>query len=369
MHHKIPLTRPSLGSAELDSIRKVLNSGILTEGSACSRFEQQFARYVGCKYSIATSSCTSALHLVLLSAGIGQGDEVIVPDFTFPATANVVKLVGATPVLVDIDPSSFNIDPQIIPRAITEKTKAIIAVHLFGLAADMNPILESAEKHDLYVFEDAACGVGTTYNGTRVGKFGDAACFSFHPRKILTTGEGGMVTTDNHEIEASISLLKNHGEINANGRVSFTVPGYNYRLSDVLAAIGVVQLKRVSRLIKSRVRIARTYDELLSKVDGITPPSRGKDLHTYQSYVVRVEDEFGLSRDRVLSGLRQLGIEAQIGTYALHLEPAFEDSPRVDNLRNSKDAFEKSLSLPISSIMKTAQAENVVKAIRSIQSK
>jgi perosamine synthetase len=368
VRHVVHLTRPAVGDSELEAVKRVLDSGILTEGEACATLEREFARYVRSKHAVATSSCTSALHLTLIAAGIGPEDEVVVPDFTFPATANVVRLVGATPVLVDIEPHSYNIDPKMVRQAITPKTRAIIVVHLFGLSADIDPILELARERSITVIEDAACAIGTTYKGTRVGTLGKATCFSFHPRKIVTTGEGGIVTTDSQEIADRVSRLKNHGELKADGHTRFVVPGYNCRLSDLLAAIGVVQLKRIAYLIKSRVRISTIYNELLSDIDGITCPwSRENDVHTYQSYVVKIEDTFGISRDETMSRLRRLGIETQIGTYALHLEPSFCDYYEPNSCPCSEDAAVRTLSLPISSIMTPAQAEYVANSLRKVR--
>lgn len=359
-----------MGTAELRSIKRVFSSGILSEGRACAQLESQFARYIGCRYAVAASSCTSALHLALIGMSIGPGDKVIVPDFTFPATANAVLMTGARPVLVDIDLSSYSIDPSKIPEAISRESRAIMAVHLFGLSADMAPIRTLAKKHGLRVIEDAACAIGTTYRGRKVGCFGDVACFSFHPRKIMTTAEGGMVTTDDNNIADLVARVKNHGAITEQGRSRFVSVGYNYRLSDVHAAIGLVQLKKINQLIRSRIRIARLYTRLLESIEGIvTPFSRADDVHTYQSYVIRITDDFGPCRDDIIKRLRQKGVETQIGTYALHMQPAFTEFSRDREYPNSALAYESTLSLPIASKMTTSQVNRVVKLLRHLKAK
>jgi dTDP-4-amino-4,6-dideoxygalactose transaminase len=357
-----------VGTAELESIKRVLDSGILTEGRVCAELERRFARYIGCHYAVAASSCTSALHLALIGIGIGAGDEVIVPDFTFPATANAVLMTGARPVLVDIDLDSYNIDSSRIREVITDKTRAIIAVHLFGLSADMLPIRAIAKEKELRIVEDAACAIGATYRGAKVGTLGDVACFSFHPRKIMTTAEGGMITTDDRAIAELVARLKNHGAIREHGRSKFVLMGYNYRLSDVHAAIGLVQLKKIKRLIASRARIARLYTRLLESIRGIVTPSRTEDVHTYQSYVIRITDDFGPCRDDMIKRLRRRGVETQIGTYALHLQPAFKEFAR-DECSSSALAYESTLSLPIASKMTASQVKRVVNLLRQLKAK
>ena len=357
-----------MGRAELLSIRKVFGTGILTEGKACAELERNFAQYIGSRYAVATSSCTSALQLGLIGLGVAPGDEVIVPDFTFPASANAVRSVGGRPILADIDSSTFNLDPSKLERKISPKTRAIMAVHLFGLAADMDPINAIARNHGLKVIEDAACAVGTTYNSRMAGQLGDVACFSFHPRKVITTGEGGMITTNDEEIAGLVKRIKNHGAVKTDGRSKFLSAGYNYRLSDVNAAIGLTQLKKVHRLIKSRIAIARLYNRLLRSVSGIVPPQyRERDVHTFQSYVVTVRRDYGRDRDNLLEELKRRGIETQVGTYALHKQPAFEGFATEEDCPNSAAAYATSLSLPISSVMRSSDAEYVVQSLRDLK--
>lgn len=369
MEKKIPLARPNVGAEELESVRKVFESGILTEGVVTEEFENEFETYLGVKNAIATSSCTTALHLALLALGIGSGDEVIVPDFTFPATGNVVFHVGAKPVLVDIDIKSYNIHPKEIKKAITKRTKAIIPVHLFGQSAEMKQIMEITEKYSLHVVEDAACGIGATHHGKKVGTFGDIACFSFHPRKILAIGEGGMLVTNNDELAEKARALKNHGIRKTSDKSYFVYPGYNFRLNDVASAIGLVQLKKLDRFIQKRIELAKEYDKLLHGAKEIeTPYKLPYNKHTYQTYCVMIQREH--IRDQMISGLAAKGIETQIGTYALHLQPCYskhKDAALMD-LNFSEMAFRGTLALPVYDDLKKEEQERVCRSLVSLLS-
>src|SRR5262249_25152874 len=230
---------------EISEIRGVLDSGYLTQGPKVAEFERLVAGSVGTRYAFATTSATTALHLSLVALDVGPGDEVLVPDFTFPATANVAIQQGARPVLVDIDLETFTIDVNDLAEKITPRSRAIIPVHTFGLSADMGPILELADVHGLAVVEDAACAIGATYYGKPVGGLAETGCFSFHPRKVITTGEGGMITTGDDLLAEKIQLLRNHGGVRREGRFTFEASGYNYRMSDILAAVGVAQMRKL----------------------------------------------------------------------------------------------------------------------------
>lgn len=348
MKGRIPLTRPSLGQEELDEIASVLATGHLTQGPKVTEFERVVAERTGTRHAVATTSATTALHLTLAAMGIGQGDDVLVPDYTFPATSNVVVQVGARPVLVDIDPTTFTVDPGDLERKRTPETKAIMPVHAFGLAADMDRVCAFAAAHGIQVVEDAACALGTTYRGRSVGGFGVAGCFSFHPRKSVTTGEGGMITTDDDDLAERIRLLRSHGGVREGNRFTFVDAGYNYRLSDILAAVGVAQLRKLDALLVRRRAIADRYRELLAGDDRVALPHVPIwGGHVYQSFVVLLDPE--IDRDRVIRELSAVGVETTLGTYALHREPYFRrllDASERD-APNSAEVFRRALTLPL----------------------
>jgi perosamine synthetase len=345
---RIRLALPLVDADDLEEVRAVLATGYLAQGPKVAEFERAVAERVGARHAFATSSATTALHLSLVVLDIGPGDEVLVPDFTFPATANVVVQQGATPVLVDVDPGTFNIDPVDLARKVTPRSKAIMPVHAFGLSADMDAVADVARARGLAIVEDAACAIGTTYNGRACGTIGTLGCFSFHPRKVITTGEGGMITTDDDALAARIALLRSHGGVRENGRFVFEAAGFNYRLSDIQAAVGVAQMRKLDRLIHDKRAKAARLSALLDRTEGVTLPRepawRG---HIFQSYVVRLHE--GVDRDAVIEGLNAMGIEATIGTYALHAQPFFQRAfgYRPGDLPHSYEAFRQSLALPL----------------------
>lgn len=344
----IRLVVPDLGEDELREIAEVLASGYLTQGPKVQAFETMMAAIVGVPYAIATTSATTALHLVLVAAGIGPGDEVIVPDFTFPATANVVVQQGARPVLADIDLATYTMDPSLLAGLVTDRTKAIIPVHAFGLSADMDPITAFAHAHGLTVIEDAACAIGTTYHGRACGTLGDAGCFSFHPRKAMTTGEGGLVTTADETLAERARLLRNHGGIRRDGRFTFEAAGFNYRMSDILAAIGVAQARKLPGFIAAKRRLAGRYRALLAGVTGVSLPTEPAwGGHVYQSFVVLLDE--AIDRDAIILRMRRAGIETTLGTYALHDQPYFQRTfgYRTGDLQHSDLAYRQTLTLPL----------------------
>jgi perosamine synthetase len=344
----IRLAIPEIDQEEVREVERVLASGYLTQGPKVAEFEALVAGLVGTRYAFATTSATTALHLSLVALGVGPGDEVIVPDFTFPATANVVVQQGARPIMADIDLATFAIDPDDVTHRITPRTRAIIPVHAFGLAADMDPILAIAREHGIPVIEDAACAIGATYKGRPCGHLGDVGCFSFHPRKAITTGEGGMITTDSAVIAERISLLRNHGGIRREGRFSFEDAGFNYRLSDILAAVGVAQFRKLTRIIDRKRALALRYRDLLSGIDGVVIPAEPAwGGHVFQSYVVMLDGR--ISRDHVISAMKAAGIETTLGTYALHMQPFFQRAfgHRDGDLPRSREAFLHALTLPL----------------------
>ena len=363
----IPLAAPWTGDDELAEIRSVLESGQLSQGPKVAEFEAMVAAVTGSRYAFAASSCTTAMHLALVALGIGAGDEVLVPDFTFPATANVVVQQGAVPVLVDVQPGTYNVEPVDLKRHLTTRTRAIMPVHLFGLSADVDPCLAFAREHGLAVLEDAACALGATYYGRPCGSMGDAGCFSFHPRKVITTGEGGMVVTDDDALAERLQLFRSHGGVRAGGRFTFEEAGFNYRLSDVHAAMGVAQMRRLPEIVARRRALAAALTERLAVVAGITPPAEPEwGGHIYQAYVAVLDD--GVDRDAVITGLRQRGVETTIGTYALHTQPFFRRTYgyRTGDLQASAGVARQSLALPLYPAMTETEVDRVAGAVGTV---
>ena len=363
---RIWLARPQTDEAEIDEIRAVMQSGYLTQGPKVAEFEGLVAMRIGASHTFATTSATTALHLTLAALGIGPGDEVLVPDFTFPATANVVVQQGATPVLVDIDLATFAMHPADLARKVTPRARAVMPVHPFGLPADMDPIVEVAAAGGLAVIEDAACALGAEYRGRAAGCIGMAGCFSFHPRKSITTGEGGMIATSDDALADRIRLLRSHGGIRQGGRFVFEDAGFNYRLSDILAAVGVAQMRKLDEMLRSRRMVAALYDQALAGVAGLAiptcPPGR---THTYQSYVVLLDTQ--IDRDAVIAQLASAGIETTLGTYALHAQPFFARSFGCSpgDVPNSYRAFVSSLALPLHAGIGSEQVDEVVEVLKA----
>jgi dTDP-4-amino-4,6-dideoxygalactose transaminase len=361
----IPLTRPQTDDAEIAEIAEVLASGYLTQGPKVEQLEGMVRALVGTEHAFAVTSATTALHLSLVALGIEAGDEVLVPDFTFPATANVVVQQGARPVLVDIDLATFSVNAEDLARRVTPRTRAIIPVHPFGLCADMDPILEVAEQHGIAIVEDAACALGATYRGHQAGSIGLAGCFSFHPRKSITTGEGGMIVTSDGALADRIRLLRSHGGVREHGRYRFEAAGFNYRLSDILAAVGVAQMRKLDGFLDARRRVAGWYDAALDGLQRLVLPTAPEwGTHTYQSYVVLLDP--GVDRDGVIDALRGDGIETTLGTYALHAQPYFSRTYELKpgDLPNSHRAFMSSLALPLHGGMRESEVDQVVARLR-----
>ena len=348
---KIPLIKPYLPKGTVEAVTAVLESGYLTEGPITSEFESKAAEYLNCKHTIAVTSCTTGLELALRALGIGAGDEVIVPDYTYPATASAVAIVGATPVIVDIDRNTMNICYDAVESAITENTKVIMPVSLFGNPLDYNRLNKIKLRCNLLIIEDAACSFGAEYNGEKIGNQADITVFSCHPRKFLTTGEGGIVATNNSDWAEWMNSYKHFGmnmSPAVRGDVSFEIIGTNYKLSNILAAVGLEQLKIVDELLTRRQELAGNYLKLLDEVNaelfGVKLPTIVKgSVHSYQTFCVFVDN-----RDEIMKAMRKKGIEAQIGTYSLHMHKAFEVYLDTQaKYTNSSYAFEHCLALPL----------------------
>jgi perosamine synthetase len=360
----VRLNVPLVGAEELELVSEVLDSGYLTQGPKAAEFERLITERIGAESGFATSSATTGLHLALHALGVQPGDEVIVPDFSFPATANAVIQQGAIPVFVDIRLDTFNLDADLLERAITPRTRAIMPVHAFGLTADMSAISEIAARHGLPVIEDAACALGATHRGREAGTLGTAGVFSFHPRKIITTGEGGLISTSDPELAQRIAVLRSHGAIRGSHYMSFIDAGFNYRLSDVHAAIGIGQMGKLEHILQRRRALADVYDGLLADVPGVTAPSAPEgDVHSYQSYVVLLDAD--VDRDAVIDRMKEADIETTLGTYSMHLQPYFRERFGIadEELPASTRAHWSALTLPLYPQLRDDELARVTEAL------
>ncbi len=330
----IPVARPSIGEEEEQAVVAALRSGWVSQGPKVAAFEREFAEYVGARNAVAVTSCTTALHLALLGAGVGTGDEVICPSLSFIATANAIAYAGAVPIFADVDATTYNIDPASIENAISARTRAILLVHQVGLPAALDEIKEIATRRGLAIVEDAACAIGAEYRGERIGRPHTAiACFSFHPRKILTTGEGGMITTGNDDAAARLRRLRQHGMSvsdlarHGSNRVmseSYDDVGYNYRMTDMQAALGSVQLRRLDGMLAKRRRLATGYTARLAHLPWLLPPQEPSGLrHNYQSYMMRLTSDAPVSRDELMQRLLDRGVSTRRGIMAIHREAPY----------------------------------------------
>jgi len=355
----IPLAVPDIGDEELQSIKEVLGTGFLTEGVTTKEFEKDIANYVGVKHAIAVTSCTTGLHTVLECLNI-KGQEVIVPDYTYPATAEAVIHAGGKPVLVDVDINSMNMTSEILEEAYDENMTVFSPVSWAGVPLELE-IYQKAKNLGLKMLEDSACSLGAKIGEEFVGKIADFSCFSFHPRKVITTGEGGMITTDDDQIAEQCYSFKHFG---AKG-TSFEMIGTNYKMSNVLSAIGVIQIKKIEKIVSYRISKAKIYHELLEKIDGIKPAYVGKNTRqTFQSYTCYVEKEG--CREKIRDALAKENIQSQIGTYALHLEPAYKNMKKVGNLENSELLFKNALTLPLHKNLTQEDQEKICQIIFNI---
>ncbi len=349
----VRLAWPDVGAEEAAAVAEVLETGQLTMGPKVAELEAELATACGTDHAIAVSSGTAALHLAVLALGIGPGDEVLVPAYTFPATANVVALAGATPVLVDVDAETFNIDPARIE--VGPRTKAIVAVHLFGRPARLDELPEAT------LLEDAAGALGARRQGRPCGGLGTAGCLSFHPRKIVTTGEGGAVTTNDADLAERVRSYRHHGWSPSDRYDDMPAAAFNYRLSDILCAVGVPQVRRLEELLARREEVAAGYRERLSELAGVVLPSADAgDRHGWQAYVVQLD-----RRDEAMATLREQGIQCQIGTYALHRLSAYRDQ---GSFPGADSCFERALALPLHSRLTGSDLDRVAEVLTAVVS-
>lgn len=382
---KIPIARTSLTLQERQSVLGPLESGWLVQGPKVREFEQKWSEFTGARHSIAVTSCTSALHLSLAALDFGPGDEAIVPAFTWISTANVVEHLGGKVVFCDINLETFNLDVDQIESKITERTKAILPVHLFGLSADMDPIVELARKHNLWIVEDAACGFGSKYKGSHVGTIGDTGCFSFHPRKAITTGEGGMVTTSDDSLAEKIRRLRDHGaattdlqrHLGARPYLLADHPdaGYNQRMTDMQAALGSAQMDRATNIVEERSRLARNYDDVFSSLEWLQIPAKVTDYeHGYQSYPclfmpneVTSSDigEINSKRNAWMDELQQSGVSTRPATHAVHMLSYYNNKYSFEpkDFPNARAADQCSISLPLFHGMKKSEQDFVIEKV------
>lgn len=367
----IKLSRPNITQEAINAVSDVLTSGMLVQGEKVLEFEAELQKFINVKYVSAVSSGTAALHLALEALGIGKGDAVIVPDFTFVATANVVELQKARTVLVDVDPTTYNMCPEKLEEAIInynfeEKLKAIIVVHEFGAPANMMRVMEIAKKYNLYVIEDAACALGAYHNGQHVGTFGDIGCFSFHPRKSITTGEGGALITNNSSVFEKVQLLRNHGvQRNMDGMIDVLMPGYNYRMTDFQAVMGIVQLKNFENNLRNRKNLVDYYLQLLDEVEGITLPEK-LEGHAWQSFMVVLSSS--VNRTEFISKLKTNKIESGAGAQAIHQLSFYKKkySPEQNLYSNSCRLLNNGVVLPLDARLKSLDIEYIVEKIKII---
>ena len=362
---RIPLIKPFVPPEASVRIAEVLASGQLTEGAVTRQFEQAFRDYVGTAHALAVCNCTVGLEVALRVAGVGPGDEVIVPDYTYPASASAVTLVGATAVLVDVEPDTMLLSIDAVRAALTVRTRGVMPVSIFGNPVDYAPLLALRERHGFILVEDAACSIGAAFNGRRVGSWADISVFSLHPRKFITTGEGGMVTTDRADWAAWIDSYKHFGmatsDLTREGIV-FERFGTNYKLSNLQSALGLAQMGHIDGLLARRRELAHRYHERLRGISGIEIPRTpiGGE-HSFQTCCVFVQQ-----RDTIMKRLRAEGIEVQIGTYALHRHPAYRPGPHIRHsgtYNGSDRAADQSLALPLFHEMTLEQHDRVVAAL------
>jgi dTDP-4-amino-4,6-dideoxygalactose transaminase len=373
----IPITKPFIGKEEELAAVRVLRSGWLTQGARVLEFEKAAADYLSVKYAVATTSCTTSLHLALNALGLKNGDEVIVPSYTFIATANSVLYCAATPVFADVDERTYNLDPASIEKKITKKTKCIIPVHQVGLPCDMDSILKIARKHNLFVVEDAACALGAEYKGRKLGSLAsNAACFSFHPRKAVTTGEGGLIVTNDRNLAKKAQMLRNHGaSISAFDRhkasrmslESYPFLGYNYRMTDIQAAIGIEQLKKLEKIINRRRKLALNYDQAFKQDSRIlTPYVPHYAKHVYQSYMINISRHGRRFRNSIIQALQNRGIASRPGIMAIHKQPYYIKRFGRINLPVTEKLLDSTIILPLYTQMSKREQGYIIDSVIEI---
>lgn len=364
----IPLTSPSISEADIDTVVGVLRSGMLVQGEHVTALERDVAKYLDIRNVVAVSNGTATLHLALLSLGIGPGDEVIVPAFSYVATANVVEIVGARCVFVDVEADSCNIDIAKVPEAVTDRTRAMIPVHEFGLACDISPLVDLAAANNIPIIEDAACALGTTRDNRLVGTFGRVGSFSLHPRKAVTSGEGGLLVTDDDALAEQFRIMRNHGIQMRDERMHFVAAGFNYRMTDFQAALVRGQFARLDEILDRRNELADIYFDALAGAQNITLPVRPRDArHTWQTFHVMLAEE--IDRDSMIDLLKDRGIGTNYGAQCIPAQDYYQKNYASDSREmfpNAWRAYRQGLALPMYANLSATEARQVAHTFRAL---
>ena len=370
----IPIAKPYLTADEAQAAHDTILTGWITQGPRVAEFEEKFAAYTGAKYAVAVSNCTTALHLAMIVAGVGPGDEVICPSMSYVATANCIKYVGAKPIFAEIDPANYNLDVKDAARKITARTKAILLVHQIGMPADIDAFRKLGDKYGLKLIEDAACAAGSSYKGAKIGSHSELVCFSLHPRKVISTGDGGFITTNREDYYQRMKLLRQHG-MSVNDRVrhessklifeDHVEVGYNYRMTDIQAAVGIKQLEKLDWIVAERRKIAARYHEAFKDIDFIQLPLEQEGYFTnYQSYSIYLKDECPVGRNEIMQKMLDDGISSRRGIMTAHRETAYKTECAGLSLPISEKAADRSIILPLYIPMKDEDIEKVIEAFK-----
>lgn len=365
----IPINKPEIGEEEIQAVVKVMRSGMLTsglgQGPEVTQLEQNFAKLCGAKHAVAVNTGTAALHSAVMACGVKHGDEVILPSFTFVATAEAVVLAGGKPVFADIDPETYDLSPAAVEKSLTKKTKAVLPVDLYGFSADMKPLREIAEKHGLALIEDAAQAHGATYAEKPAGSFSDAACWSFYPSKNMTTGEGGLVTTSSDEMDDTLRMIRTHGE---KAKYASLILGSNYRMPEMQAAIGNVQLKKLPGFVAKRRQSAQQLTRILQKSPRLTLPYETKErLHSWYLYTARLKDGGETERNKLLEELKKRGVGAEAYyVNPVHQMPFYRENFRSAKLPETDSASKQVFSLPIHPAVTAEQVDYIGETLLSL---
>ncbi len=370
----IPIAKPYLTAEEAQAAYDTILTGWITQGPRVAEFEEKFAAYTGAKYAVAVSNCTTALHLSMIVAGIGPGDEVICPSMSYVATANSIKYVGAKPVFAEINPANYNLDVNDVAKKITAKTKAILLVHQIGMPADIDAFAGLAKKHNLKLIEDAACAAGSSYKGAKIGSHSELVCFSLHPRKVISTGDGGFITTNREDYCQRMKLLRQHG-MSVNDRVRHESSklifedhievGYNYRMTDIQASVGIKQLEKLDWIVAERRKIALRYNEAFKDIDHIQLPIEQEGYFSnYQSYSIYLKDDCPVGRNEVMQKMLDAGISTRRGIMTTHRETAYKTEYAGVSLPVSEKSCDRSIILPLYIPMNDDDIEKVIETFR-----